>query len=156
MTEINKLLSIYGFISYFDKKGTNEAAQIISFINSLKVFVPNDTVKNSLDFKLTKINGSIPAVRVKKVHNVSFTKIGTKRKKQMNEPIQTVIIRSQQKFDLHDILNLIEIEINDGRILNILKRHKLHLLQFDAYRYFVSVISNKSRKTNNCNLRRIK
>ena len=42
----------------------------------------------------------------------------------MNEPIETVIVRRQQKFDLHDILNLIEIEINDGRILNILKNIK--------------------------------
>ena len=43
------------------KKGTNEAAQIISFNNPLKFFVSNDTVKNSLDFKLTKINGSLPS-----------------------------------------------------------------------------------------------
>ena len=80
VTEINKLLSIYGSISYFDKKGTNEAAQIISFNNHLKCFISNDTVKNSLDFKLTKINGSLPAIRDKKVHNFLFTEIGTKRK----------------------------------------------------------------------------
>ena len=60
----------------------------------------------------------------------------------MNEPIETVIVRDQQKFNLHDILNPIEIEINDGRILNILKKLK-HLLQADAYRYFVTVISYK-------------
>ena len=30
----------------------------------------------------------------------------------------------QQKFDLHNILNPIEIEINDDRILNTLKKHK--------------------------------
>ena len=106
------------------KKGTNEAAQIISFNNPLKFFVSNDTVKNSLDFKLTKINGSLPQIRDKKVHNFSFTEIGTKRKKQMNEPIGKVIVRGQQKFDLHDILNPIEIEINDDRILNILKNIK--------------------------------
>ena len=35
-----------------------------------------------------------------------------------------MIIRGQQKFNLHNILNPIEIEINDYRILNILKRHK--------------------------------
>ena len=106
------------------KKGTNEAAQIISFNNPLKFFVSNDTVKNSLDFKLTKINGSIPVIRDEKVHNFSFTEIGTKRKKHMYEPIETVIVKGQQKFDLHDILNPIEIEINDDRILNILKNIK--------------------------------
>ena len=42
----------------------------------------------------------------------------------MNEPIEIVIVRGQQKFDLHDILNPIEIEINDDRILNTLKKHK--------------------------------
>ena len=82
-----------------------------------------DTIKNSLDFNLTKINGSLPAIRGKKVHNFSFTEIGTKRKKQMNEPIETVIVRGQQKFDLHDILS--PIEINDDRLLNILKKYKI-------------------------------
>ena len=47
-----------------------------------------------------------------------------KEKKQMNEPIGKVIVRGQQKFDLHDILNPIEIEINDDKILNILKNIK--------------------------------
>ena len=116
VTEMNKLLSIYGSISYFDKKGRNETAQIISFNDPLKFFLSNDTVKNSLDFKLTKINGSRQQIKDKKVYNFSFTEIGTKRKKQMNEPIETVIVRGQQKFDLHDILNPIEIEINHDRI----------------------------------------
>ena len=39
VTEIKKLLSIYGSISYFDKKGTNKAMQIISFNNLLNFFV---------------------------------------------------------------------------------------------------------------------
>ena len=60
LTEINKLLSIYGSISYFDKKGINETPQIIFFKDSLKFSVSNDTVKNSLDFKLTKFNGDLP------------------------------------------------------------------------------------------------
>ena len=42
----------------------------------------------------------------------------------MSEPIETVIIRGQQKFDLHDVLNPVQIEINDDRILNIFKKHK--------------------------------
>ena len=45
VTEINKLLSTYGSISYFDKKGTNEAAQIVSLNNHLKLLVSKVTVK---------------------------------------------------------------------------------------------------------------
>ena len=39
VTEINKLLFIYGSISYFDKKGTNETAQIVLFNDPLTFFV---------------------------------------------------------------------------------------------------------------------
>ena len=47
----------------------------------------------------------------------------------MNEPIETVIVRWQQKFDLHDILNPVELEINDDRILNrILKLTPIAIL----------------------------
>ena len=42
----------------------------------------------------------------------------------MNEPIETVIVRGQQKFDLHDILNPMKIKINNDRISNILKNRK--------------------------------
>ena len=48
-----------------------------------------------------------------------------KRKKQMNEPIETAIVRGQQKFDLRDILNLVKIEINNERTLNTLKNIKM-------------------------------
>ena len=80
VTEIRKLRSIYGSISYYDKKGANEITQINSFNDPLKPFFANDTIKNSLDFKLTKINGSLPQIRNSKIHNFSFTEIGTKRK----------------------------------------------------------------------------
>ena len=42
----------------------------------------------------------------------------------MHEPIETVIVRGQQKLDLNDILNPIEIEVKDDRILNTLKKRK--------------------------------
>ena len=43
----------------------------------------------------------------------------------MAEPIETVILRRQQKFEKKtNKLNLVEIEINDDRVLNILKMHK--------------------------------
>ena len=37
----------------------------------------------------------------------------------MAEPIATVIISGQQKFEIENGLNPVAIEINNGRILNI-------------------------------------
>ena len=42
----------------------------------------------------------------------------------MSEPIETVIIRAQQSFEVVGGLNPIQIEINDDRIINILKKYK--------------------------------
>ena len=45
-----------------------------------------------------------------------------KKKKEMTEPVESVIICRQQKFELNNTLNPVEIEINDDRILNVLKK----------------------------------
>ena len=124
ITEINKLRSIYSSISYFNKKGVNEIVQIISFNNPLKFLVSRGTLKKPLDFQLTKIDENLPTLSDKKVYNFSLTEIRTKSKRQRNEPIETVIIRGQQKNDLHDVLNPVQIEINDAQLLNILKNIK--------------------------------
>ena len=124
ITEINKLRSIYGSISYFNKKGVNEIVQIISFNNPLKFLVSRSTIKKALDFQLTKIDENLPTLSDKKVYNFSLTEIRTKSKRQRNEPIETVIIRGEQKIDLHDVLNPVQIEINDAQLLNILKNIK--------------------------------
>ena len=124
ITEINKLRSIYGSISYFSKKGVNEIVQIISFNNPLKFLVSRGTLKKPLDFQLTKIDENLPTLSDKKVYNFSLTEIRTKSKRQRNEPIETVIIRGEQKIDLHDVLNPVQIEINDAQLLNILKNIK--------------------------------
>ena len=42
----------------------------------------------------------------------------------MAEPIETVIIRGKQQFEIENGLNPVEIEINDDIILNILKKQK--------------------------------
>ena len=49
VTEINKLISVYGYISFFNKKSVNEKVQIVSFNNPLKFTVLKDTIKNTLD-----------------------------------------------------------------------------------------------------------
>ena len=42
----------------------------------------------------------------------------------MREPIETIIVRGQQNFDVDGGLNPIEIEIKDDRIINLLKIYK--------------------------------
>ena len=43
----------------------------------------------------------------------------------MVEPIETVIIRVQQSFEIAGALNPVQIEIEDDRALNILKKYRL-------------------------------
>ena len=89
ITEINKLISVYGSISYFDKKSLIEIVKIVSFNNPLRFSVVEDIVKNTLNFQLTKIDGTLPLLNNKKIHNFSFTKVGSKRKlKTMFESIE--------------------------------------------------------------------
>ena len=66
ITEINKLISVYGSISYFDKKSISEAVEIVSFSNPLKFFVVKNMIKNTLDYQLTKINGNLFVLNDKK------------------------------------------------------------------------------------------
>ena len=42
----------------------------------------------------------------------------------MAEPIETVIIRAQKRFEITGGLNPVQIEIEDDRILNILRKYK--------------------------------
>ena len=41
----------------------------------------------------------------------------------MAEPIETVIIRAQQNFEIAGGLNPVQIENEDNRVLNIFKKH---------------------------------
>ena len=66
ITEINKLISVYGSISYFEKKSISEAVEIVSFSNPLKFFVVKNMIKNTLDYQLTKINGNLLVLNDKK------------------------------------------------------------------------------------------
>ena len=125
ITEINKLISVYNSISYFCKKSANESVNIVSFNNPLTFSAVKDTVKNMLSFELTIIDATLPALTNKKIHGLSLTEIGIKRKsKIMNDPIEAVIIRGQQKLDLYDVLNPIQTQINNGTILNTFKKNK--------------------------------
>ena len=124
ITELKKRISIYGSKSYFDKKTEHEIFKIISPEKLLKFLVNKDTNKNSLSFQLTKINGELPVLKDKKVHNFSLTRIGRKRKLPMQDPTETIIIHVQQNFEIAGGLNPVKIEIEDDRVINTLKKHK--------------------------------
>ena len=124
ITELNRKVLIYGSISYFNKKTENEIFRIVSPENYLKFYVERDAIKNNLNFQLTSVSGPLPKLKDKKIYNFSLTQIGEKRKRQIVEPIETVIMRGQQKLKIENGLNPEEIEINHDRILNILKKQK--------------------------------
>ena len=109
-------------IRYFNKKTENEIFKIISPENLLNFFVNKNTNKDSLSFQLTSISGNLPTLKDKKIHNLSLTKIGRKSKVPMQEPIETIIIRTQQNFEIVGGLNPIQIEIEDDRVVNMLKK----------------------------------
>ena len=80
VTAINKQLLIYDYISYFNKKIEYEIFQIISSEDLVKFLVNKDTIKNRLSFQLTSISGNIPKLKDKKIHNLSLTRLGKKKK----------------------------------------------------------------------------
>ena len=80
--------------------------------------------KTDLTFQLKHIDGSEVKTSNKKVHHFSITKLGKRKKGIMSEPIESVIIRAQQNFDVVGGLNPIQIEINYDTVINILKKYK--------------------------------
>ena len=42
----------------------------------------------------------------------------------MSQPVETIIIRAQQNFDVVGCLNPVQIEIEDDRIINVFKKYK--------------------------------
>ena len=56
-----------------------------------KFYTDKDTTKDSKSFQLTSVSGQLPKLKDKKIYNLSLTRIGQKRKRQMAEPIEMVI-----------------------------------------------------------------
>ena len=119
ITAINKQLSLHGSFSYFSGKTSISNLKLLTSNDFLKFPVEKNSLKSNLKLQLTHVNGS-DVTNDKKIYHFSIAKLG-KRKKNMAEPIEMIIIRAQQNFDIDGGLNLIEIEIKDDRITNILK-----------------------------------
>ena len=68
VTEINELISVYGSISYFGKK-LDEIVEIVSSNNPLEFNIKKNTVRNSLNFHLAKVNCTNITLIDKKIKN---------------------------------------------------------------------------------------
>ena len=103
------------------KKKENEILKIISPENLLKFLVNRDIVGNNLSLQLTNISGAVPTLKYKKIHDLSLTSLCRIRKLPIQEPIETVIIRAQQNFEVTGGVNPVRIELEVDRLLNLLK-----------------------------------
>ena len=117
-------LNLYGSFSYFSGKTRSSNLKLLSSSNFLKFLVEKNSQVSNLKFQLAQINGSDVKTTNNKIHHLSIIKIRKKRKRQMSELIQTIIIRAQQDFDVDGGLNPIQIEIKDNNITNLLKKYK--------------------------------
>ena len=64
----------------------------------------------------------------------------------MADPKEMVIIMGQQKIDLHDVLNLVQIEITDGRILQLKGYKNLYYKPTPIDILFPSLITNDKKQ----------
>ena len=90
----------------------------------MKFLVEKRSLKGNLKFKLAHIEGRNSKNKDKKIYDLLITRLGKRKKTIMEETIETIIIRAQQNFDIVGDLNPVHVELEDNRILNILKRFK--------------------------------
>ena len=65
----------------------------------------------------------------------------------MADPIEILlIIMGQQKIDVHDVLNLVQIEITDDRILQLKSYKNLHYKPIPTDILFPSLITNYTKQ----------
>ena len=81
-------------------------------------------LKDNLQLHLDYVNGSNVETTGNKIHNFSKTKLRKRRRNMTLEPVDTIIIRAQQDFDIDGGLNPVQIQLNDEKILNQLKKYK--------------------------------
>ena len=109
-TAINKQLSLYGSFSYFSGKTSIKNLKLIDVINSLKILIKKKSLKDNLKLQIAYADGSDVKTEDQKIHDFSITKLRKRKKKKMlSEPIETIIVRAQQDFDIVGGLNPIQI-----------------------------------------------
>ena len=66
----------------------------------------------------------------------------------MTEPIETEIIRGQQNFNMHNVLNPVQVEITDSKTLIITDNKTSYktLPLNDLLRFSINLINNKNQQ----------
>ena len=106
-----------------------------------------NTLKKELKFQLTNISGKNPKTKDNKIYNFSITLLGKKRKINMSQPIEITVIRVQQNFEIAGGLNPIQIEIEDDRVINVLKKYKNVIYKVTPLGLlFLASIKNKTKQ----------
>ena len=112
ITALNKEISIYGSFNFFTgKKLVKEKLNLLDVSNHLKFFVEKKSIRKNLKLHLAYINGSKVNTSDQKIHDFSITRFGKRKRNMLTEPIETLIIRAQQDFDVIGGLNPIQVEI---------------------------------------------
>ena len=115
--------------------------ELVNATDSLKFLVKKKSLKDNLKLQVAHADGSEVKTNDKKIHDLSITKLGNRRKNMLPEPIETVIVRAQQDFDVAGGLNPIQIQISDDTVLNLLKKNTKML--FIRYRLLVSYFQQR-------------
>ena len=121
MTKLNNFLSIFGSISFSEHEKDN-LFPIVSSEKPIKFFLNVDKLKESLKLQLTKIDGTFPRTKDKKVHELFIVQM--RKKKKNARVVDSLFVRGQQNFDLYEQLNPIEIKITDDTVINKLNKYK--------------------------------
>ena len=124
ITALNKELSIYGSLSYFSGRESAKNIKLVDISNHLKFLVEKKTIRKNLKLHLAYVNEIVVKTKDQKIHDFSITRLGKRQKSMLSTPIETIIIRAQQDFDVVGGLNPAQVEITDSRIINKLPKFK--------------------------------
>ena len=105
VTAISKTLLLYDSFSYFSGKTTAKVLKLLDASNFLKFLVEKRLLKDNLKFQLAHVDSTSVNMSDQKVHDFSIMWLGKRKKKNLLEPIETVIDRAQQNFEVVGGLN---------------------------------------------------
>ena len=96
---------LYDSFSYFSGKTTAKVLKLLDASNFLKFLVEKRLLKDNLKFQLAHVDSTSMNMSDQKVHDFSIMWLGKRKKKNLLEPIETVIDRAQQNFEVVGGLN---------------------------------------------------
>ena len=144
ISELNKILPIISFFSYF---GTTETTKLHlpSSKNAQSFSIEKDAIKNTIDFQIALASGLDLVTNDKKVHELFITKLNKKEKS--IRVLEFIMIREQQGFGDGREISPIEIKIESNKIQNIFDKFKNSKIRFKLNGIlFTSSVKNDTEK----------